>query len=133
LSSATFLRHRQDQRRALLVAPAGTGQRDGSASLLFDFKQRSLSEYRAADWMDDGPEAPGRDLATATQQARARVPLNDRQKVTAAAFLPPVPPRQMPLLALAYDERGEPTLRLYNAATGETLRQFNGHLGTIRR
>jgi WD40 repeat protein len=62
-----------------------------------------------------------------------RITLRPNQTVTAFAWLPPTSPLSLPLVALAVEgEQHQPTLALYNGATGEQVRQLTGHAGTIR-
>jgi WD40 repeat protein len=141
LGKATFLRHRPEAApadqpppsgawRGLLVIPSGAGNKP--TGLVFDFRQRTIAEYRADGWINDSAGAEDAGVAEELRRALARVPLSPRQTRTAAAYLPSGPPLQVPLLALAYNERGEPGLQLYNATSGSAVRQFTGHLGTIR-
>jgi WD40 repeat protein len=52
--------------------------------------------------------------------------------VSALALLPPMKPLGTPLLAVAWlDINDQPWLYLYNAATGEWIRQFTGHTDRI--
>jgi WD40 repeat protein len=49
------------------------------------------------------------------------------ESVTDFAFLPAMPPLNVPLVAVASHELDQPSLRLYNAKTGEQVRQYTGH------
>ena len=60
------------------------------------------------------------------------VSLKPGQEATDYALLPLQAPWNVPVLALAYnDESVQPMLGLYNAKTGEQLRQLTGHSGPI--
>src|SRR5262249_4486583 len=51
--------------------------------------------------------------------------------VSGVALLPPRPPIDVPILAVAFFDRGDPVLYLYNAATGEQVRRLTGHAGRV--
>src|SRR5262249_20368342 len=61
-----------------------------------------------------------------------RVVLDDRQRVTALALLPPAAGHEVPILAVASGDEGPPTLRLYQAARGDLFRELAGHTDPIR-
>src|SRR5207302_9868147 len=60
-----------------------------------------------------------------------KVRLKATQVLTDFALLPPHPPVTDPILAIASHEGGQPVLSLYNAATGEQVRNLTGHQGPI--
>jgi hypothetical protein len=76
-----------------------------------------------------------RSQLTVTQGSKVvgSVELDERQQVGDFAVLPPLPPHNRPLLALAYFDyaSGQPVLALFDAATGERFREFVGHTGRI--
>jgi len=61
-----------------------------------------------------------------------QISLEPGQGVTQFAFLPPDQARKIPLLAVAVEKFGEPSLLLYDVAAGKLLRQFTGHDDFIR-
>src|SRR5204862_5525635 len=77
-----------------------------------------------------GKEPPAVSVYDGKKEVR-RIELKEGQKLTDFALLPPKPPLQPPILALAYHELGQPTLALYNAASGERVRQLGGHSDRI--
>ncbi len=137
---------------ALVKKGAGRGLALGETAgdLIFDFGGRALTADRAG-WELDAP-APGgwavgdaADLDPTTRLLRRRtltpqrggrpagraVTFPPQQRVTGHALLPPGP-LPVPLLAVALDELGEHKINLYDAASGEPLRQLTGHDGEIR-
>ena len=52
--------------------------------------------------------------------------------MTEYALLPPRPPRREPIVAIAYEDIGEPGLGLYNGLSGDQFRQLTGHTDRIR-
>lgn len=70
-----------------------------------------------------------------TKQRTVRKPLDlkEAEVVTDFVLLPPRKPWNVPLLAVAYVDlaSGQPWLILFNADTGEQLRQFTGHTERI--
>jgi WD40 repeat protein len=66
------------------------------------------------------------------QRLVGRLKLKPNQVVTDFALLPPRPPLRKPILAVAFQEYGEPSLLLYDAATGDPLRHYSGHDAVIR-
>src|SRR5205814_832742 len=61
----------------------------------------------------------------------ARIELRPTQNVTDYALLPPQKPLNVPVLAVATVEVGQPVLRLYNGATGDVFRHLIGHEGRV--
>jgi WD40 repeat protein len=122
-----------------------------AGDMVFDFSRRSLIPLRPGEWepavaVRQGWAArftPGRKNASgdtiewvvSTSEAdaeQARFSLQAR-RVTDFAILPSLPRLPVPILAVAsQDEAFQPILGLYNAATGEQLRQLTGHTDRIR-
>jgi WD40 repeat protein len=120
---------------------------------VFHFGQRNLIA-KPRGWQPAGPDlgdwhveytprqmgAKGTVLAPATfwvgkgDAGKPQLTLSPAEKVSDYALLPPRAPLNIPILALATwdDETMEPLLFLYNAATGERLRQLKGHVEPIR-
>src|SRR5205823_10356990 len=60
-----------------------------------------------------------------------KIRLEANQVVNDFALLPPQPMLNIPVLAIALSEGGQPVLCLYNAATGDQIRQLAGHQDAI--
>lgn len=113
---------------------------------IFDFTNRSLSADTEG-WKSDAPdlkdwrvqnvpakpkERPAVTVRQGEKETR-RIELKENYLVTGYALLPPTKPPVVPLLAIAYlDDKVQPWLTLYNAATGEPVRQWTGHTDPIR-
>ncbi|MCI0459726.1 MAG: hypothetical protein L0Z62_22475, partial [Gemmataceae bacterium] len=132
----------QEKRRALPGQPPRAPQ---GGDLIFDFRQRTLSADHSG-WQPAPPRLEGWkvDISFSPDKKTQRVsvshdgrlvgtiPLNPKQELTRAAVLPrgPFP---VPILALAVDEfGGEPLLFLYNAQSGQRVRQLTGHVNSVR-
>jgi WD40 repeat protein len=127
--------------RARVAGPTQPGE---PGDLIFDFARRTLTD-NASGWSVWAPRTDGWRVTVAPTQDRkgpsAAVYRGDRlvrtlqltpdQVVSASALLPPGP-FPVPLVALAFDEVGETILQLYNAETGEPVRQFTGHNNLVR-
>jgi WD40 repeat protein len=152
-----FLRKNQDL--ALLLrrtSPGQSRQPIGEArddDLVFDITKRSLLADQAG-WKVEAPpagdwqarvvvaekNAKGEPVRWAVSlrkegQEKTRIELEKSQPVTGLAILPPVPGSliKVPILALAFvDELIQPWLYLYNAETGEQIRQYVGHTDRIQ-
>src|SRR5262249_35110355 len=141
----------KDKQAGLLLNEAGPEKVGKPArdpwprGLLYDFGRGRLTAARPAaptGWKLAGPAADGWSAAAVEGERAAvavwhkgekkgQVTLTARQ-VDALALLPPRQALPEPVLALAYrDEFQLPQLRLYNARTGEPVRQFTGHLAAI--
>ncbi len=77
------------------------------------------------------PEGEGPGIAVYQGAVRVTVRPPPGNIVTDWALLPPQPTRKVPILAVASHELGQPLLALYNAASGEQLRQLTGHVERI--
>jgi WD40 repeat protein len=122
-----------------------------AGDLIFDFTRRSLLDDQTG-WNIDAPaggewrasltavekDSSGRTLRTAVilrkgDEERSRITLKRLYEVTSVAVLSPVGPAAVPILALAFlDDKIQPYLFLYNAETGEQIRQYAGHTDPIR-
>jgi WD40 repeat protein len=122
-----------------------------AGDLIFDFTRRSLVEDQTG-WKIDAPaagdwqasltavekDARGGTVRSAVilrkgNEERRRVTLKRLHEVTNFALLSPIGPATVPILALAFlDELKQPYLFLYNAETGEQIRQYTGHTDPIR-
>jgi WD40 repeat protein len=122
-----------------------------AGDLIFDFSRRSLTGDQTG-WKIDAPtggdwqasllsaekDAGGRTVRQAVvlrkgNEERRRVTLKRLHEVTHFAVLSPIGPTTVPILALAFiDELKQPYLFLYNAETGEQIRQYTGHTDPIR-
>jgi WD40 repeat protein len=118
---------------------------------VFDFTHRRLTAAQAAwqpvsaepwrvekSFLGQEENADGKMLRSfalivrAKGEERGRVELKAIRDVTHYAVLPPGRTARTPLVAIAYlDVYGQPWLGLYDAATGEQLRQFTGHQAPI--
>ncbi len=110
--------------------------------LIFDFTKRPLAgDIR--EWQSAAPAADGWRARLAVADGQAVLPIYQGQDlirevripkgmtVTDYALLPPRPPFNVPILAVAYHEIGQPWLALFDARTGEQIRQFTGHVDKI--
>ena len=120
-------------------------------ALVFDFARRSLVAA-GKGWKVSAPAAEGWEaklVAVAKDakgnvvrlgvsvlqggQEKQRIALQAGFAVTDFALLPPMKPLNTPLLAVAFlDDKLQPWLYLYNAATGDKVRHFTGHTDRIR-
>jgi WD40 repeat protein len=151
-----FVRKNQDV--GLLLGKTGPEQAGQPANgpkaddLVYDITKRSLLTDRTGwkaeappvgDWRARIVAAEKNDKAqvvrlavslTKEGQEKARIELEKFYQVTGLAILPgPVSPIKVAILALAFiDELIQPWLYLYNAETGEQIRQYVGHTDRIR-
>jgi WD40 repeat protein len=158
-SIGTTIRHagfvRKGKQLGLLLAettPAGAGPLEASAArpprepaagdLIFDLVGRRLTAA-GQGWATDAPalgvwraavtQAAGIPVVTVSRDEDVvrEIRLKKGQVITGLALRPPQPPQDVAILALAYHERGQPTLCLYNASSGERFRQLTGHVDPI--
>jgi len=133
----------KDQPGVPSAAPARRG-------LVFDVPGRRLTADRAGwtlaapspgGWRTGitvaGRDAGGRAVPGSVWVRRGdgperRIWLKPGQVVTDFALLPPVAPRRVQIVAIAYLESGEPGLALFNGVSGEMVRQLAGHAEKIR-
>lgn len=136
---------------AKTAEPAPAGARSApraprAGDLLFDATGRTV-RTDVAGWSLWAP-APGVLKAThgndaaskndyiALRQGNAaekRLVFPVRERLTDYALAPPVAGRNVPILAVALHDLGQPILRLYNAATLEPLREYHEHTERISR
>jgi hypothetical protein len=64
-------------------------------------------------------------------EAPKRIELRPGHELTAVSLLPPMAPLDSPLVAIASERSGEPSLALYEGNSGERFRQLTGHTGRI--
>jgi WD40 repeat protein len=130
---------------AAAAAPGKPPAELATNGLVFDFTQGKLTAYRKSEWAGAAAELGNwqvrtqdkpRPLVLVERDGKqvGRVELSKDQEWESLALLPPGPssPFPVPILALAYHEAGEVILALYNAASGEQLRQFTGHVNPVR-
>ena len=109
--------------------------------LLFDFSKRRLTAD-SAGWKSAAPDLRGwRVRHTGGKRATVSVYQNERllrqinlpadDELSDYALLPPQGANQVPLLAVATHQLGQSQLVLYNAASGERVRQFTGHVDRL--
>jgi WD40 repeat protein len=109
---------------------------------IFHFPRRRLTGD-AAGWKTVSPDlrgwraryagGEGRRSVSVYQGERlvGRIGLPGKEELSDYALLPPIGAVTVPLLALATHEDGQPRLALYDAASGDLLRQFTGHVDRI--
>lgn len=76
----------------------------------------------------DGKPAPG--VVTVRRGDAEPVTIkmaSPREVISDYALLPAMAPLNVPIVAVAYHDLGQPALRLYNARTGEEVRWYTGH------
>jgi WD40 repeat protein len=108
---------------------------------IFDFGKRRLTDD-LTDWQT---ARPNRSSWRAKREADERtILILDGEKqittitvpkpnlITDYALLPPGESVKVPLLALATHKNGQPRLAVYNAKSGEWLREFTGHTERLR-
>jgi WD40 repeat protein len=135
---------RKGASRGLLLVERSGGE--GEGGLVFDTRQRLLTDER------QGWEADAQDLKTGRwgvfdpreqrpdrgggfavfrgEERAGEVWLEKGQTYTAYALLP-AGPFKVPLLAIAFVEKGVPYLGLWNVASGQQVRQLTGHINAI--
>jgi WD40 repeat protein len=122
-------------------APGELPRQPAARDMIFDLAKRSLTADSAGwqtvvpaanGWRVEQPDATKPALVVYQGDREAgRVVLGASEAITDFALLPPRPPFQLPILAIATGKEVPPLLRLYNAATGEQFRQFSGHTDPI--
>jgi WD40 repeat protein len=123
--------------------PGAAPRRPGEGDLIFDFARHRLGDDRTS-WQTDapdpgawravklGPDDGGPGVAVYEgRELTKRIRLPRGQELSDWALLPPQAPWNVPLLAVASHEQGQPRLALYNAASGEQVRQYTGHTDRI--
>jgi WD40 repeat protein len=130
---------RKGAARGLLLDEPGASP----TPLVLDLSSRALSD-RAEGWEVDAPNLdrggwsverpagarpgePQRFVVSRRGELAGETSLQSDQQATAWAILPPGPRPSVPLLAIAYIEKGVHYLGLWDAATGRQVRQLTGH------
>jgi WD40 repeat protein len=138
LARAAFVRDRKAKGRAPGVALEAKGW------FVFDLTNRRLRPWSAQDWAEDEPQQDGSQVRVKDVGGRrvievllaggktSLVRLDKDQELTAKPALLPRGPFPVPLLAVAYVEKGAPYLSLWDAASGTQVRQLTGHMGPVR-
>jgi WD40 repeat protein len=129
---------------AVKESPGDVPREVGPGDFLFDFRKRKLSEETAGwkvaappqgDWKatlalrdKDGPLLK----ILSGDELIQQISLRPETIVTDFALLPPNSKvAKVPLVGVASHIRGQPTLALYNAQSGEQVRQYSGHADPI--
>jgi WD40 repeat protein len=114
-----------------------------SADLIFDLTQRRLTADRTG-WEISIPDLNGWRTEQKMEKERSiisifhadrrvqEIRLKASQTLSDFALLPTPAGLNVPILAIASHQGGQPILCLYNAATGEQVRHLTGHQGPIR-
>jgi WD40 repeat protein len=121
--------------------PGSEPRQPDARDLVFDLGEPGLVTDTTG-WWSDAPDPRGwrteqpdktRPVLAVFQGERkvTEVKLAEGHQVTDFALLPPLPPLQKPILAVAHHKFGEPNLSLYNASTGELVRELVGHSDRI--
>ncbi len=119
----------------------------GPGDFVFDFEKAALTDYTDdADWKFAAPPAGDwridfQKAAVGNAGARQRLQLTEKGMKRGTIELPAgheltdyalAANRQPPILALASHHDGLPSLNLYNAVTGQQVRQLSSHSGLVR-
>jgi WD40 repeat protein len=130
-------------KKVLGAAPRALAEND----VVFDLARPGLDETEG--WKTDAPDSDGwqvkHQVARFVQKPEAhsfeilkggeragRLALKPNQIVTDFALLPPSARSRVPLLAVAFQEFGEPALLVFNAESGQAVRHYTGHDAVIR-
>jgi WD40 repeat protein len=70
-------------------------------------------------------------VVTSPKRENRTISIPEGRAITRHALLPPLAPLNLPVLAVASSKGDEPVLSLYDAASGDLICQFSGHLGPI--
>jgi WD40 repeat protein len=152
-SAGTTVRYaafvKKDKWVGLLLNEAEDAARDPRlGALVFDVTGRDFSPNAEGwefdrpgmdGWSTDRPKQVGEGKAAhwligvrQNNAVKQQVELKPGWLVQTAALLPPLNPLKVPLLAVAVSDTGGQTrLYLYNAATGEQVRELSGHTARI--
>jgi hypothetical protein len=142
VSRAEFVRRGKD--RGLLLVARAPEPPALPRYLVFDFRARRLvpregwksaPPARLEDWtvtpLRPKPDEPNAFAVGRAGRAKTLVRLEKDQVPTAHALLPPCPPLNKPLLAVAFVEGGVASIGLYDASSGRQARRYTGHVGPI--
>ncbi len=136
-------------------ATPGSAAEFKAGDLVFDIEKTELADFAGdAGWKVAAPPAKGwrveiqkREAAEAGAQpadkntARQRLQVTENDERRGAIDLPSgheltdyalAASREPPILAVASHHNGLPSLNLYNAATGQQVRQLSSHAGLVR-
>ncbi len=120
MRSVAFVKNGKERGLLLNEKAAGPG------GLVYDFAKRTLTD-NLRGWQTDAPPPVGADL----KQSVKKLGLKAAPEQIVAAFLPAGTLLKVPVLAVAVNDNVETRLGLYNAASGEQLRQLSGHVNAI--
>ena len=125
-------------------APGPAPWKPQDSDLLFDVGRRALtgdhqgwrpSVPNLGGWeahLVSGQKGTGQETIEVREEGRAYPAVSVKGRVTDYALFPPRPPLNVALLAVAsLDRFYQPNLALYNASTGQQLRQWIGHNAAI--
>ena len=99
---------------------------DAAGGLVYDFAKRTLTDDLQG-WQTDAPRAAGDNL----KQLVSKLGLKAVPEQVVAALLPAGTLLKVPVVAVAVNDQVETRLGLYNAASGEQLRQLSGHVNAV--
>jgi WD40 repeat protein len=91
----------------------------------------AATAWRAEVAASAGNPSSGGPTITVRQGDRTVRQILLKKQITAFALLPPQAPKGVPILAVATQDRGQPLLELYNAASGAVVRELSGHVAAI--
>lgn len=139
---ASFVRRGEELGLLLNPAPRKQGAAPGreQGDLIFDFGKRRLTDdvsgWDAArpapgGWRAQSTEARGVEIRQG-EKLVGKIILPEKREVSHYALLPPGKSIKVPLLAVASHVNGQPRLGVYNAQSGEQVREFTGHKERLR-
>ncbi len=120
LRSVAFVKNGKERGLRLNEKP------DAAGGLVYDFAKRTLTD-NLQGWQPDGPRTANSDLKPMVD----KLGLKAAPEQVAAALMPAGTLLKVPVLAVAVNDNVETRLGLYNAASGEQLRQLSGHVNAI--
>jgi WD40 repeat protein len=120
MRSVAFVKNGKERGLLLNEQPAGAG------GLVYDFAKRTLTD-NLQGWQSDTTRSAGADA----KQLVRKLGLKAAPEQVVSAFLPAGTLLKVPVLAVAVSNNVETRLGLYNAASGEQLRQLSGHVNAI--
>ncbi|GIW79576.1 MAG: hypothetical protein KatS3mg105_1383 [Gemmatales bacterium] len=125
------------------MTAGGTPRAPARGDIIFSFDKRRFSQ-ELDGWEIDTPPTGGWKLAykrpeqgaaaelhVSRQGKTTVIKLHPREVVSDVDILPAMPPLNVPVVAVAAHDLGQPLLRLYDANTGTIIRYFTGHLNRI--
>lgn len=120
MRSVAFVKNGRDRGLRLNEKP------DAAGGLVCDFAKRTLTD-NLQGWQPDTPRAANGDLKPLVD----KLGLKAAPEQVVAALLPAGTLLKVPVLAVAVNDNVETRLGLYNAASGEQLRQLSGHVNAV--